>query len=167
MCKKVYISLGSNVGNRAENIKNALAEIGKIDGVWVLKCSAIYETAPWGYTEQDNFYNTVALLETKLSPETLLQHLLDIEQLGGRERLFKYAPRTIDIDILLVQNFSSNTEFLKVPHPLMKQRAFVLVPLAEIAEDGFEKEYGFNPISLVKKQNMAGIAKLLDFWNEQ
>ncbi len=157
---KVYISLGSNIGDRTACINGALDEIAKIENTKVLKISSFYETAPWGYTEQQNFYNVVALLETALSPEELLTCLLDIEKQGGRVRSFRYAPRTIDIDILLVEGFESNTEFLAVPHPRMKQRAFVLVPLAEIAETDFAKKFGFEPLALVAKEDLSGITKL-------
>ncbi len=158
--REVYISLGSNLGNRRENIENALAEIAKTESTKIKKCSSFYETAPWGYTDQPSFYNVVVLLETALEPETLLERLLQIEQMGGRERLFTYAPRTIDIDILLAENFTSSTQRLTVPHPRLTERAFVLVPLAEIAGENFEKSYGFSPRKLIENGQSGGVIKL-------
>lgn len=157
---KVYISLGSNIGDRRQRIDKALAEIGALEGTKVIKVSSIYETAPWGYTDQQNFYNAVALVETSLSPEELLSELLEIEKQGGRVRTFRYAPRTIDIDILLVEGFESDTQFLTVPHPRMLQRAFVLVPLAEIADIDFAEKFGFEPSALIVKEDLDGITKL-------
>lgn len=126
-----YLGLGSNLGDRLENICRAL----RLLGPWVIveKVSSIYETEPWGYTGQPPFLNAVCRVRTALTTRQLLQRAKEIESLMGREPGPRYGPRPIDIDILLYQNESINEPDLIVPHPRMKERAFVLAPLAEIA----------------------------------
>ena len=133
MEKIVYLSLGSNVGDREANVRTAvekLAELGKVVAV-----SSLYETEPVDLTAQPWFLNCAVALRTHLMPKLFLAKVLAIEQRMGRRRLQPKGPRTIDIDILLFGNSVISTPQLDVPHPAMHQRRFVLEPLAEIAPD--------------------------------
>ena len=127
-----YLSLGSNEGDRMQWLQQALVLIAAECGV-VTKRSSIYETAPWGITDQPGFLNMVIAVRTGLSPHTLLQRILAIEIVLGRKREIKWGPRIIDIDILLYNYEIINTPELVVPHPFIHLRRFTLVPLAEIA----------------------------------
>lgn len=131
----VYIGIGTNVGDKIKNIDNAISGINHLPGTRVVKVSSIYETAPWGYLDQDNFYNVCAQIETDLSPNAFLGACLGIEAALGRERPFKNAPRNIDIDVLLYDDIEINTHELIVPHPRMLERGFVLVPLKDVLSD--------------------------------
>ena len=130
---KVYISLGSNMGDKEKNLNNALDEIKKISGTKVRKVSGFLVTKPFGYTEQDDFLNAAAELETLLVPHELLRELLAVEQKLGRVREVKWGPRIIDLDILIFDDEVTDDEELTIPHPWMSERMFVLEPFAEIA----------------------------------
>lgn len=132
MNKIVYIGLGSNLGNKSENILNALDSIKDIEGVNIKKLSSLYLTAPWGKTDQDDFINQVIEIETDLSALDLLYRLQDIEIKLGRQRDGKWGPRIIDLDVLLYGEEIIHLEELEVPHPYLLERLFVLIPLAEI-----------------------------------
>jgi 2-amino-4-hydroxy-6-hydroxymethyldihydropteridine diphosphokinase len=134
---QVYLSLGSNLGDRLQYLKKATAKIGESDSIVVRKISAVYETDPVGNPDQPRFFNLVALIETDLKPLRLLDYLLDIEQKLGRERTEKWGSRTIDIDILLYDERIINSDRLTLPHPRMHKRRFVLVPLAQIHPNFF------------------------------
>lgn len=110
--------------------KQIATHIGKI-----VKCSAIYNTAAWGLTDQPDFYNQALMVETDLTPSQLMDAILKIEKGLGRVRLQRYGPRLIDIDILLYNNLISTTPSVTIPHPRMQERRFVLAPLNEIATD--------------------------------
>jgi 2-amino-4-hydroxy-6-hydroxymethyldihydropteridine diphosphokinase len=125
------IALGANLGDRLETLNAAIERISDLGTM--LKVSSVYETDPVGYLDQPAFYNAVLLMETNLSPETIMQNLLAIEANLGRVRTFANAPRAIDLDLLLYGNDIRETPALTLPHPRMHERAFVLVPLAEIA----------------------------------
>ncbi len=128
-----YIGLGSNLGDRMATLRTAvqrLETLGRITGV-----SSLYETEPVGYLEQPRFLNAVVALETALAPIDLLRALLGIERDLGRTRSFPNAPRTLDLDLLLVDDVILDTTELTLPHPRLHERAFVLVPLAEIAPE--------------------------------
>ena len=129
---RIYLSLGSNVGDRAANIAAAIAALGE-RGVRVMCESSLYETEPVEFREQDWFLNSVVEGETKLEPEELLTVLLGIERSLGRERRVLKGPRAIDMDILLYDGAELHTPEIDVPHPRMAERRFVLVPFAEIA----------------------------------
>lgn len=129
-----YLSLGSNMGDRAENIARAIAALG-LRGVRVTQESSLYETEPLEIREQPWFLNCAIAAETDLSPERLMEVLLEIEREMGRERLVPKGPRLIDMDILLYGSDSVKEPGLEIPHPRMAERKFVLVPLAEIAGD--------------------------------
>jgi len=129
----VYLSLGSNMGKREENLKRALRLLrGKII---INKVSSFYDTPPVGYTEQPNFINAVCEAVTSLDPEELLILIKQIEKDMGRTPNFPNGPRIIDIDILIYGKEIIHTNQLTIPHPRMTQRAFVLIPFAEIAPD--------------------------------
>ena len=128
----IYIALGSNQGNRQANLSRAL-ELLRQDGVQVLKVSSFWETKPYGVTDQPDFLNGAAQVATLLGPEELLQELLRVEQRMGRVRLRHWGERNIDLDLLLYDDVIMQSKTLTLPHPDMLNRAFVLLPLAQIA----------------------------------
>ena len=129
----VFLSIGTNLGEREENLKQAIKMIEVEAGI-VKALSSVYETEPWGMTTNDLFLNMVLEIETSLNPHTLLEILLGIENKMGRSRKdTEYSSRIIDIDILFFNNFIINDKNLIIPHPFIAHRRFVLEPLAEIA----------------------------------
>lgn len=133
MLKTVYLSLGSNLGDRAANLRAAIDRLADVGKVAVI--SSFYETEPVEFTQQPWFVNCVVKLETEKMPRQLLAALLAIERQMGRRRDRKKGPRTIDLDILLFGSSVIHTQGLTIPHPAMHERRFVLEPLAEIAPD--------------------------------
>ena len=131
--QQVYVGLGSNLGDRAAMLAAAVAELAGLPATRVVRLSSIYRTTPWGLREQPDFYNQVAELSTGLGPHELLEAALAIEARLGRRREVRWGPRTIDIDLLLYGEVALATPQLTLPHPRMLERAFVLVPLAELA----------------------------------
>ncbi len=129
-----YLSVGSNMGDRGANLRFALKSLAERDGIQPLRGSAIYETSPWGPVAQENFLNACIELETSLSPDELLSVCQDIEHAAARSREIHWGPRTLDIDILLYDDITIETPRLTIPHPRMKERMFVLVPLMELEE---------------------------------
>lgn len=132
---RAVIALGSNLENPVEQVEAALAAIAALPGISLLRRSACYQTAPVGYADQPDFINAVCEVETSLAPEALLAALLEVEQAFGRVRTFRNAPRVLDLDLLLVEGVVLNTDFLTLPHPRMHERAFVMLPLADMAAD--------------------------------
>jgi 2-amino-4-hydroxy-6-hydroxymethyldihydropteridine diphosphokinase len=130
-----YLSLGSNLGDRAANLREALGRLDKGGAVRVTAVSSLYETAPVGETPEPvpAYLNLVARVETELPPEELLLHTQAVERAGGRAPTFRWGPRVIDIDIALYDAISVVTETLTIPHPRLRERAFVLRPLVEVA----------------------------------
>jgi 2-amino-4-hydroxy-6-hydroxymethyldihydropteridine diphosphokinase len=129
------IGLGANLDDPAAQVEYALAELGRLPATRVVARSHLYASAPVGYVDQPDFINAVAQVETALAPRALLAALLDIEHRHGRERSFRNAPRTLDLDLLLYGAARFHEEGLTLPHPRMHERAFVLRPLLEIAPD--------------------------------
>ena len=129
----VYLSLGTNMGDHADNLKQAISSLAP--QMRVKKKSRVYETPPWGYTEQEPFLNQVVEVTTYLEPEPLLKHLKRLEIALGRKATFRYGPRLIDIDILFYGDLVLDTPVLTVPHPHLHERGFVLLPMMEIAPD--------------------------------
>lgn len=127
-----YLSLGSNIGNRLDHLKQAVRLLHDHPAITVLKVSSVYETEPLGLTEQAKFLNIAVGLETSLEAAELLSACQSIENKLGRMRKIRWGPRTVDLDILLYNEDSIQTEDLIVPHLRMQERAFVLVPLVEI-----------------------------------
>ncbi|HHV76101.1 MAG TPA: 2-amino-4-hydroxy-6-hydroxymethyldihydropteridine diphosphokinase [Syntrophothermus lipocalidus] len=129
----VYLSLGSNMGDKCQNLKIARHRLEETGKIRVVKASSFYLTEPWGKTDQDWFVNQVLAVETGLEPLPLLDTVLAIEERMGRVRQERWGPRTIDIDILLIDDQVINSDRLTVPHPRLYERGFVIIPLLEIA----------------------------------
>lgn len=130
-----FIGVGSNLDEPVSRVRGALGELERLPATRVVQCSSLYRTAPVGYLDQPDFINAVARIETALDPHRLLAALLEIETRYGRVRSVLNAPRTLDLDILLYGDRTIGERGLNVPHPRMHERAFVLVPLAEIAPE--------------------------------
>ena len=130
-----YIGLGSNVGDKQNHLARALDMIAAIQGVIIKRKSSLYLTKPWGKTDQEDFLNQVVEIETGLNPLDLLHRLQEIEIKLGRRRDQQWGPRTIDLDILLFGPETIDLEELKVPHPYLRERLFVLIPLQELRAD--------------------------------
>ncbi|MBE6827610.1 MAG: 2-amino-4-hydroxy-6-hydroxymethyldihydropteridine diphosphokinase [Ruminococcaceae bacterium] len=141
---KAVLSIGTNLGDRLRNIDDAVNSLERVPKLRVLEVSPIYETEPWGYAEQDNFFNCAVTVETELSPSALLGACLGIEAALGRVRKIKFGPRIIDIDILLYEGFASDTEELTVPHKFIFERDFVLVPLHDLFPSGTALGFDFS-----------------------
>ena len=129
----VYLSLGTNMGDKKKNLLEAIGKIGKLENTKVTSQSTILETEPFGYTEQDMFLNACIEIKTLFTPQELLEKLLGIELEMGRVRTIKWGPRIIDIDILFFDDEIIQDKNLAVPHPWISERMFVLEPLCEIA----------------------------------
>ena len=127
-----YIGIGSNVGDKLSNCKKAISEILNVDRHKLLAKSSLFKTQPVGYTSQDWFVNGVIKIETDLEAPELLHTLKTIESQMGRSESFRWGPRIIDLDILFFDDLEIRTEDLQVPHPLIQNRQFVLIPLVEI-----------------------------------
>lgn len=132
---RAFLGLGGNIGDPAQAIASALQRLNASDGVTVTTVSSLYRTPPWGKTDQPDFFNAAAEIGTTLLPRELLGLCLEIEQGLKRVRGERWGPRTIDIDILLYDECRIAEEGLEIPHPHMTERAFVMVPLAEIAPE--------------------------------
>ncbi len=136
MTETAYLALGSNMGEAKINIDTAVAALNLVPGIKVERVSSYYITKPWGVEDQPDFVNACVQVETNLSPQALLGVCLGVEAGMGRVRSVKNGPRVIDIDVLLYNDICINTAELVLPHPRMKEREFVLVPLLDIANDG-------------------------------
>lgn len=139
---QAFIGIGSNLGDKQFNLETAVSLLDKEKNIDVKRMASIYRTAPLDYLDQDWFLNTVVETETTLLPRELLAVLLSIEEQMGRVRGMRWGPRLIDLDLLLYGNAIINEHDLIIPHPRMTQRAFVMVPLAELAPDLYLNGYG-------------------------
>lgn len=158
---KGYLGLGSNLGDRRENIKKARRLLEE-RSVVVTKASRMYETEPWGVNEpQDNYYNAVLAFEFDGSPLELLDICQEAENALGRKRERRYGARTVDIDILWVEGVRMDHERLILPHPGLTDRPFVVLPLAEIAP-GLELEGGMTVEARRRQIGLRGIVRILD-----
>jgi 2-amino-4-hydroxy-6-hydroxymethyldihydropteridine diphosphokinase len=135
MTHTAYIGLGANLDDPALQVEDALAELDRLPTTRLIARSALYASAPVGYVDQPDFVNAVAQIDTALDARALLAALLDIEQRHGRARSFRNAPRTLDLDLLLYDALQMHEDHLTLPHPRMHTRAFVLLPLTELAPD--------------------------------
>ena len=154
----VYLALGSNLGDRATNLKEAIASLTP---QMVLKAkSHVYETPPWGYEDQPKFLNQVLMVQTYLEPEQLLKHIKRLEVALGRKASFTNGPRLIDIDILFYDDLVLNTPILTIPHPRLQERGFVLLPLMDIAPDLVHPETKKSVGEMVASCNLAGIQQV-------
>lgn len=149
---KAYLGIGTNIGNKIENLQNAIGALNLLPLTKVTQISDVYETDPVGYADQDNFLNIVVEVETNLNADNLLGSALGIEAGLGRIRIIKNGPRVIDVDLLLYGDESKNTETLILPHPRMMERGFVLVPLSDI---DFESK--FVNKNDIKKETFEGV----------
>lgn len=134
---KALLSLGSNIGDRDANLTDAITRLSVHPHVTLLKRSSTYCTAPVGPVAQDDFYNLAILIETDLDPDALMQLGLDTEASMGRDRknAVRWGPRLIDIDVILYDDVHMTSAHIELPHPRFRERAFVLVPMAEIAPE--------------------------------
>lgn len=152
---KVVLGLGSNLGDRLANLQFAADALRLAPKVRLLAASRVYETDPVGYIEQPDFLNAALLLETELSPKTVLGVCLGIEAACGRVRTVKNGPRVLDMDVLLYENVKSDSFELTLPHPAMAQRAFVLRPLADLFPSG--RALGFSFGALLRETDTSGV----------
>ncbi|MEF9991400.1 MAG: 2-amino-4-hydroxy-6-hydroxymethyldihydropteridine diphosphokinase [Romboutsia sp.] len=129
---KAYLGLGTNIGEREAYLKNACDIIENSKNIKIIKKSKIYETKAWGYTDQNDFLNMCIEIETSLNEYGLLDICHDVENKLDRKRVIRWGPRTIDIDILFFNDIISDKEKLIIPHPRIKERAFVLIPLIDL-----------------------------------
>lgn len=154
----VYLALGSNLGERLNNLSTALQRLREI--VTLHNISSVYETEPVGYLDQPRFLNIVCSGETSLNPLALLHAAKAIEAQLGRQPTFRNAPRPIDIDILLYDDLRLTQTELIIPHPRMAERAFVLVPLAEIAPDVIDPASGQSALALAQSIPHTGVTRI-------
>jgi 2-amino-4-hydroxy-6-hydroxymethyldihydropteridine diphosphokinase len=153
----VYLALGSNLGDRAANLRTAIEAFEP--EIQSINCSAVYETPPWGYHDQSKFLNQVVEAETDLSPTELLDHIKELEQQLGRRETFKYGPRMIDLDIIFFDDEVVDSPPLIIPHPRMAERGFVLMPLADIAPHFKHPILGDSVSDLLSKVDQEGIVQ--------
>ena len=156
---EAFVGLGANLENPLQQIRQAIAELDAIEHTRVLVASSLYRSAPVGYADQPDFINAVAKLQTGLSPRELLDALHVVENRHGRRRSVRNAPRTLDLDLLLYGMLLVREEGLILPHPRMHERAFVLLPLSEIAPD--VSLPGLAPVSqLLAQVDRRGVERL-------
>jgi len=158
MVHTVFIGLGSNLGNRASYLKQAIEALSP--EYLLVQQSSIYQTPAWGYTDQPSFLNQVIETKTNLDPEPALKKLKWIENKLGRVKTFRYGPRCIDMDILLYDDLVYNSHTLQIPHPALTERLFVLVPLHEIAADLIHPEIKVKISDLLRKFNSDDLEKI-------
>lgn len=151
----IYLGLGSNLGDRQANLQTAAA--GLTPKVNLLRVSSVYETEPWGYRDQPAFLNQVLEGETNLHPLDLLAFLKNLEITLGRQATFLYGPRLIDIDILFYDLAVINQPGLVIPHPRLAERAFMLVPLAELAPELYHPSLGLTICKLRNQIDTSGV----------
>lgn len=130
-----YISIGTNVGDRLANVRSAVELLGNTPGVAVLRTASLYETEPWGERNQPWFLNSALEISTTLPPRDLLGAVKAVERAMGRTLSYRWGPREIDLDILLYEGVRWDAEALTIPHPRMRERLFVLLPLMELLPD--------------------------------
>ncbi len=155
---RYFLSLGSNLGNKEKNLTLALFSLEK-EGVEILKMSSLYETQPVDFPSQPWFYNQLVEVRTKANPETLLDLVKKIEQKMGRKCGQKKGPRIMDIDIILAEDSVIRKKELKIPHPRMEKRNFVLLPFVEISPDTVHPVFNQDMKTLWKKSDDRSIAK--------
>jgi 2-amino-4-hydroxy-6-hydroxymethyldihydropteridine diphosphokinase len=153
----VYIALGTNIGDREANLQTAKVLLSR--KATITQESSVYTTPPWGYKDQPDFLNQVIEVSSRLEPLPLLRFLKDIEKKMGREKLILNGPRLIDLDILFYGDRVVNSEHLQVPHPRMEGRAFVLVPLNEIAPDLIHPVLGISVREMLTGTDTSGVIR--------
>lgn len=155
MTHTTYIALGTNLGERLNNLRVAIQSMPP--EITVLVESQVYETPPWGYEDQPAFLNMVVRAETGLEPKPLLKYLKQLEARLGREKSVRWGPRLIDLDILFYDDLVIDTPPLIIPHPRLHERAFVMVPLADVAIDYVHPVLGKFIWELLLQTDMSGI----------
>jgi 2-amino-4-hydroxy-6-hydroxymethyldihydropteridine diphosphokinase len=151
----IFIALGSNLGNRLSNLQSVVELLSPV--MKIIAQSPVYETEPWGYTAQPCFLNQVIEAETRLNPHELLTYLKKVEVDLGRQPAVRYGPREIDLDILFYDHLIFYSPELTIPHPRLHERAFVLVPLADIAPNFIHPLYYQTVTELLSKLDMSGV----------
>ena len=159
MSYPVYIALGSNLGDRLENLRNAVRSL--FPSAPVCRLSEIYETPPWGYLQQPPFLNMAVEAQTSLALQNLLNLVQSIEKKMGREKEILNGPRVIDLDILFIESIISQDDQLTVPHPRMRYRGFVLRPMMDLAPQFIHPELGLSISALLQECNLDGISPIL------
>ena len=157
---KAAIGLGSNLGESLATLENAIQSLNQTTGITLINHSDWYRTKPVGGPPQPDYVNACALLKVELDPHKLLETLLEIEQKFGRERKERWGARTLDLDLILYDDLILDTPNLQIPHPRMSERAFVLVPLAEIAPNWIEPVSGKIINQLLKEVDCSGVAQV-------
>jgi 2-amino-4-hydroxy-6-hydroxymethyldihydropteridine diphosphokinase len=155
MSHVAFVALGSNLDDPHSRVRRGFAALDALPGTRLLARSSLYASAPVGYVDQPDFVNAVAKISTSLTPQALLQALLNIEHQNGRERTFQNAPRTLDLDVLLYDDLIFHEHGLTIPHPQMHRRAFVLQPLLEIQADCIIPAVGSAAIAALACQDQA------------
>ncbi len=162
--KTAAIGVGSNQGDSIRICRDVFDLLQKHPAIDIIRISSLYRTSPVGFTEQDRFINAAVLLRTGLEPEALLEMLIETEKDFGRVRTKKWGPRTLDLDIIFYNNIELDLPTLKIPHPLMSERLFVLAPLAEIEPDWVHPKLGLSVKEMLnrilKLDNQQEIEKL-------
>jgi len=156
--EQVFLALGTNIGDREANLCNARKALAP--KVTIIRESPIYITPPWGYEDQPEFLNQVIEVRTKMGPACLLRYLKRIEKKMGRLKTFRNGPRLIDLDILFYGQRVVKRSKLNIPHPRLQERAFVLVPLSDIAPDFVHSVLGMTVESMLAKINTEGVRPL-------
>jgi 2-amino-4-hydroxy-6-hydroxymethyldihydropteridine diphosphokinase len=156
--ERVFIALGTNLGDRQANLQTARESL--VPEIMIQNCSSVYETPPWGYEHQPSFLNQVLEVQTALEPLPLLAALKAIEAQMGRLKTFRFGPRLIDLDILFYGQRVLDSEHLTIPHPRLGERAFVLVPLNEIAPDFVHPTFNQTITALLQKVDTEGVERL-------
>ncbi|MFC0679143.1 2-amino-4-hydroxy-6-hydroxymethyldihydropteridine diphosphokinase [Lysobacter korlensis] len=161
MSEVCFVGLGANLGDAPAAVRGGIDALSRLAGTRLLRSSRLYRTAAWGVTGQPDFINAVAMLETSLAPLALLDSLLAIERDAGRDRSAgtRWGPRTLDLDLLLYGDLAVDEPGLRVPHPHLHERAFVLVPLLEIAPEARIPGVG-DAHELLARMETAGVQAL-------
>ena len=161
---RYILGIGTNIGNRMENIEKCIDAINLIPYTDVLIRSGIYETEPVGYARQQNFYNCNVLVESEFEPNEMLGICLGIESGFGRIRAIKNGPRILDIDLLMAEDYKTNTKNLTCPHPRMLERRFVLQPMLDLFEDGIVFGKDIKPyLDKIDGQEVEKIEERIDY----
>ncbi len=158
---KVYLSTGSNLGDRLASLQLAVEALNNYPGISVLRVSPVYETEPWGYLDQPHFLNQVVEIETEIPPADLLPVMKHLEKDMGRVPNFKNGPRVIDVDIILYGNQIVEQDGITIPHPSIAQRAFVLAPLADLIPHYIHPKLGVTITQLMEEIDCSGVTRFV------